>query len=397
MCGPVRNPAAPTVVIVGSSRGGTSLLFDLLASTGGFRALPGEHTPLYRTFGALPLDSPAADGDAVINADADEQGLADAMARHSQAIPEDPSRSWDVLRVAVLLERQWGVLGYPASRWRGVAERISRLPGGRGAERQVLQILESVPGVDIRYYDAQPEAHLSAAGVADGPPAPASPPIESPPFVVPLPAGRQAGDASPRPLLLKASVDAYRLRWLTSMLGDIRVIHLVRNPAASVNGLIGGWLSSGYFSYLLPEDDSLAMPGYTHRPWMRSWWNFDLPPGWRSLKNAALEDVCAAQWKLAHTAILTDLADTGLPHLRLRAEDLMNAETRAAVIGRVMGFCGVPNYRSPVPRVVMATVPPRAYRWHDCKALVEKSVYTDSVLDVAEQLGYGRSATSEWS
>lgn len=395
---PDARPPTTAIVIVGSSRGGTSFLFDLLCSTGAFRAMPGEHTPLYRTYGALPMLNPSDDGDALDTALADIAAFKRALRNHSAAA-EANTNNWDAQRIVVLLERQWGWLGHPSSLWEAVGRQISRLSPTTSIETDVVDILRSVPGVDVRYYDLGRSAnHLEAR--PSGPPAPCVPVIESPPFVMPLPVAAVPSlrGTHDKPLLMKASVDAYRLPWLTKVFDRVKVVHLTRNPAASVNGLIDGWLSHGYFSYLLPQSDGLHIGGYSGTGWANVWWNFDLPPDWRALKQLPLAEVCAAQWLAAHTSILSGLRETGVMALRVRAEELMMMTTDIrATVARVMSYCGVEEYGPVRPRVVMSTAPPGPYRWYQCREVVENAVTIAPMLDMAEQLGYKRTVDSGWS
>ena len=144
-----------------------------------------------------------------------------------------------------------------------------------------------------------------------------------------------------RPLLLKASMDAYRIPFLRRLFPDarLRLIHLTRNPAAAVNGMMDGWLHHGFFSHNLADRVVLDIEGYSGW-WVRSWWNFDLPPGWRRVVAQPLAGVCAAQWASAHTAIMAGLrADPEVA--RVRAEDVLDARRRCRTIMQVLEFCGV--------------------------------------------------------
>ena len=136
--------------------------------------------------------------------------------------------------------------------------------------------------------------------------------LEEPPFVVPTPRRLPTADELRRtPLLLKAPLDAYRLDVLRAVfpLARFTVVHLTRAPAASINGLYDGWLDRGFFSHRFP--DRLAIPDYSDTAdWARSWWNFDLPPGWQEYTTRPLAEVCALQWRSVHEHILHGLANS---------------------------------------------------------------------------------------
>lgn len=399
MASPVIPPVEPIVVIVGSSRGGTSLLFDLLRSTGAFRAITGEHTPLYKTYGVLPIE-PGHEGDAAVMRDANNTGFIEALWRHSQPLPRKRSREVDISRISVLLERQWGGLGHPAELWHRVAAKIANGSEPNVSESEILLNLSSVPGLDVRYYDTtvQTTSNRRMVPKPAGPPVPGCPAVESPPFVVPSPADglRYLQESATRPLLLKASVDAHRLAWMADQLGDIKVVHLVRNPAASVNGLMDGWLSHGFFSYLLQQPNQLSIEGYSATDWGRDWWKFDLPPDWQNHRSQRLPKVCAWQWASAHRSILASIDELGLSYCRVKAEDIMFGDSRTHTIREVMAFCGIEAHAPVEPRVVMSTALPAAHRWHARGAEISDAVLQPQILEVAERLGYGRSMRDAW-
>ena len=71
-------------------------------------------------------------------------------------------------------------------------------------------------------------------------------PIEEPPFVLPLPwTHATEAELASRPLIIKTPSNVYRLDWLRRLFPNarVRVLHLTRNAAASINGLYEGWHS----------------------------------------------------------------------------------------------------------------------------------------------------------
>jgi hypothetical protein len=245
--------------------------------------------------------------------------------------------------------------------------------------------------VDPRRYDIPREP---------GVPAPEGPPgdllVEMPPFVIPRP-WRLAteADVRSRPLVLATPRNGYRVAFLAGLFpaSRVRVVHLLRNPGASVNGLVDGWLHHGFFNCRMPRE--LAIRGYSDRgPWGRSWWNYDVPPGWEDVVDAALPQVCALQWRAAHEAALDAVDRLGLERHRLRYEDLVGApEARERAARGLAEWLGIPAEEL-VPLVVggldpvMATAPPRPGRWRAREAALADVLADPRTLAVAERLGY---------
>jgi hypothetical protein len=231
-----------------------------------------------------------------------------------------------------------------------------------------------------------------------GPPPALGRSLEAPPFLVPRPAKIPVEADAGRPLLLKASMDAYRIPFLRRLFPDarLRIIHLTRNPAAAINGLIDGWLHHGFFSHNLAGRAVLTIDGYAGW-WAGSWWNFDLPPGWRCLVRQPLASVCAAQWAAAHNAILAGLPGQDTQIARVRAEDVLNARRRRRTITQLLEFCAVRPAAPPRARVVLATDDPKPARWH-ARAVQLESVLADPVIrECSGRLGYGPLPTADWT
>jgi hypothetical protein len=171
----------------------------------------------------------------------------------------------------------------------------------------------------------------------------------------------------------------------------IRVIHLVRNPAATINGLLDGWAHHEFFSRHLP--DRLQIRGYTdvHPAWARSWWKFDLPPGWEEVAHASLAEVCAFQWSAAHRAILQSIEEGGYESLRIRFEDFVADDARRTRerVWEWLGRTSAPTSADlDLPRV-MSTRPPRPFRWKERAGVIEPLLETKSVRELTNALGYG--------
>ena len=257
------------------------------------------------------------------------------------------------------------------------------------------------PQVNPYFYDLD-DALLARQfpdlAVPSGPPSPVV--LEEPPFVPIAPWRLASSEEFARPLIIKTPSNAYRLPFLKGLFpkARFRILHLVRNPAAAINGLYDGWRYRGFHSHFLGE--ALDIRGYSDdRPQDAMWWKYDLPPGWQEWRDRPLEEVCAFQWRSAHQSILEFLGDQDC--LRIRFEDLVGpVAKRTDTFVRLCAWLGIP-FSSPLRRVVekglppvMATARPRQRRWFERREQIEPLCALPAVKDVAGALGYRDS--EEW-
>ncbi len=238
------------------------------------------------------------------------------------------------------------------------------------------------PEINPYYYDLdvasyEREKHLLGCKPFLGPPDPYYC-LEEPPFIVIRPRMSPTNnDIREKPLLLKASVDVYRMPLLRTLFpnAEFKIIHLIRNPAASINGLYDGWLDRGFYSYNLANyDHRLAIPGYSDRySWGQYWWNFDLPPKWEELANIPLEYVCGFQWLSSHKAIINNR--------RCETMDLI-----LRFIGIDMD-AGLQSIIQQLP-VVMPTKPPTINRWLARKEVLLPVLAQTPMKEMLHELGY---------
>jgi hypothetical protein len=386
------------VVIIASSRSGSSFLFDLLRRSGAFLSLPGEHTPLYRRY--RMLDGGSAAGDARFRL---------ALRRSvSTGLPAEPAEPAERARFIVrTLRTQWG-FALPGAE--EVALTALLTAAGSRPNRpdhlddfvDVLTALRAtgVP-IDPWYYDLDPAAIRRRF---PGLPRPAGPPerrtdLESTPLLVPRPERMPTGAELHRPLLLKATVDAYRIESLLRIFvgAELQFVQLTRNPAASINGLIDGWLSPAFFSCRLPGRP-LRIAGYTtEQVWTQSWWNFDLPPHWPELAGSPLEQVCRDQWVAAQAAMRRSLQANRLRPLRVRAEQLWDPGTAAGQLRRIFEYLRLRPLRVPTPRVVMATRHPSPSRWRHRQQWILPLLTAGEPAELARWSGYGLESADRWT
>lgn len=380
------------VVVVSSSRGGSTLFGEVLRRCDGLLHLRAEVNPLFVVAGL-------AGGDSAVLADELAAEVGNPAGDLGDLDDPDGDLVEDLaLTVAWRLTAQWPEVPVdPDEAVAWVRDAVTDPAARRDHVELHLRVLararDRFPAVDPWYYD------LPAAVVAErfpDAPAPAGPPgrrlVEMPPFVLVRPWRRADAEAlSTRPLVLTTPRNSFRLPFFRALFPSarLRVVHLTRNPAASVNGLVDGWLHHGFFNVAV--DVPLAIRGYSDAfpAWGRRWWNYDFPPGWRDLVAEDLPTVCAHQWASHHAAALDAIATGGLDHVRVRFEDVVGPR-RAEVLSSLGEWLGVGTGLAslPQPPPVMATAPPRPRRWEARSALLDPVLSAPFVVEMAERLGY---------
>lgn len=372
------------VVILGSSRSGSSLLFQMLAQTGAFWAPAGEETPLFRING-LGWVKDKKDSDALSSILPDESKSAlrrdlyielgghGNLARWARRLlwqwPDQDVRVTDLVKLA----RKYIEGKDPLSAWVDLVHRL---------------------GLEDSFYDL-PGFHSRRHSPVNVP----EYFFEEPPFVAPGVidcAFRE--NLKSRPLLLKTSTHAYRLPLLRTIFPKSRfhLLLLARNPAGSINGLMDGWLSNAFHSHNLQNVAELNIEGYTNSaPQGDRWWKFDLPPGWKGYVDRPLEQVCAFQWRAAYEHILSQVRIAAEPVLRVKHEELTAPETSASIFQKIFAFSGVkpahiPDLTKSLP--VMASVTPQPARWRRRESLILPLLEQEEIRGVAEQLEYDLSS-----
>ncbi len=378
------------VVILSSSRCGSSLFKDALSQHPRLASLDGELDPLLALSGNGFHQN--SDSDAL-------EWVANTAGLTSTIMDELSFPSTELLDTESLL-RKWKnrlLLQFPTHFLAaGVAHRLE------------LSLEEALSQIDR--HDRRSEAELQAMilatvyreepwriGYYDGHAGPAAGryfderlKIEEPPFVVPTLRRRRFGlaDIADSVLLFKSPSDAYRIGMYEQLFPNAKVtyIHLTRGFAQSVNGLMDGWLYPlGFFSHDLSKVGcQLAIRGYSDVvPFGGKWWKFDLPRNWRHFTRLSLENVCLNQWYCAQDAIL----QSNVSHLRVSFEHFM--ADPAAALGAVTDHLGLPPVSLPeVLPVRMATEAPRAKRWHKRADLILQLAQRAEVREMMSRLGY---------
>ncbi|OGU16170.1 MAG: hypothetical protein A2076_05915 [Geobacteraceae bacterium GWC2_53_11] len=419
------------VIINSSSRSGSSLLYSLLSKLPQVYALTGEAAPFYKLnsdhhrFDPYASDK-IADGllDEVVDyAGLSRDFLSDLFLAETETVTSriDAGRYIDDLQLRLSL--QWPDIVNDASMLRecvtGAFQEYAERNRTFAVEEFYLHLLERLasvwPQINPFYYDISTDRVALRFPYTE---LPAGPPdsrftVEEPPFILLPPRRRPSpNDLAGKILLLKSTVDCYRMNLVERLFpaADIRIIHLQRNPAATINGIYDGWLHRGFFSHnLQPHFDSgsdikeLRIKGYSELyPFGRDWWNFDLPEGWQAVADRELVDVCAFQWRSANTEILRYLEVNRRSSCAVHFEDIIRgAESRLSEFERLLDFMGVPPEQcaalplNALP-VVQSTLPPQLYRWKRREDMIGRVLDAPHIREMAEMLGYRSDSREGW-
>lgn len=423
----LRGPAVPefcaqvrhVILVASSSRGGSSMLAAILRASDSLIHLQGEFNPFLRmvglTYPASGTGSDELDSSHIHGLGSQLRGVFDtelALEAGCAADVIDDDERFGFL-VAWRTALQWPSLDldpvYVADKACRVllSLRKERLwaPGeSDGMAQFQCRLLRELRAdgllVSPRYYDLPAAMLRQEAAGGDEISLPGDALLEESPFILTRP-WRQAteADLATKPLVIKTPSNAYRLAFLRATFPNarIRMLHLTRNPAASINGLYDGWLHNGFYAHRM--DHPLEIDGYLDDTAHRFWWKFDLPPGWRQFTKAFLLDVCAFQWRASHQAVMDDAGAGHVECLRLRFEDLFtSSERRVRSLARLSDWLGIP-FAGPFEHSartgvgpVCATQPPAPLRWRRRAPMIYPAI-RGPVRECALRLGYGNEDT----
>jgi hypothetical protein len=403
----IREAVRDLVVIGSSSRGGSSIFAEVLRRHPGLLHFRAEINPFLVLAGRThPESGVGSDALGPEHAEGfDATDLARDCGIPLATLETDADRERFAVDLACRLTMQWPEDRFALDEVHATLDaalgRLEREFGWSPGDFPDASLFHAVflaelrrthPSVNPWYYDLDPA--LVRDLCPDAVPsdrAPSSVIIEEPPFVTIRPwRPATAAELATRPLVVKTPGNAYRMEFLAALFPNarIRLLHLTRNVAASVNGLYDGWRFDGFHAH--DAGAPLQLAGYPES----SWWKFDLPPGWEAWTRQPLEQVCAFQWRSAHTALLDwRAAHPDADVLQLRFEDVVGP-ARPAVFARVLAWLGVGDHPAfaevvggELP-VVMATGRPRQRRWFARAALFEQILADPRNRALMERLGY---------
>lgn len=401
------------IVIASSSRGGSSLLASVIRRSGRGLMFQGECEPFLRLAYLRFPDTESGSDALTEEVAADLAWLEVALARDLGVRTAEMSTG-GVQDVERRLALQWPTQSFESgdvARW--VQCSLEASPTGaadaRGFSIRLLrEARRDLPAINPYAYDLPQDLVAAEFPDAPFPPGhPASPLIEEPPFILMTPwRAATVSEMETSPLVLQGPSNVYRWGFWSSFFPNarVRMLHLTRNPAAAINGLMDGWLHHGFHSHELPVG-TLRIDGYSHLDGGDRWWKFDLPPGWRDFVSRPLSEVCAFQWISACQASLDYLERSGIgadprQYLAVRFEDLLgDPEVRRRTIDRVFTFIDPTNANMPIsveyPHV-MVTTAPELRRWKARISDLDPVLQQPAVKNLVQRLGYPRDP-AEWS
>lgn len=220
--------------------------------------------------------------------------------------------------------------------------------------------------------------------------------IEDPPYIVQPTARRfEREELATKTLVFKSPSDAYRPGFFERLFPNatVRYVHLTRGFAQTSNGLMDGWLKDpiGFISNNVGE---LNLDGYSFPDISDTYWCFDLFPGWQSFRSRSLFSVCLMQWMSATKAILEYYPDTP----RIAFEQFYT--DKKTFIEKLEALTGLDTSAFDWGELVMSTDKPADFRWRKREVLysnilshLSQDEYNE-LTELQKTLGYSMDSTT---
>ena len=163
----------------------------------------------------------------------------------------------------------------------------------------------------------------------------------------------------------KTAENCLRVPYLDELFPDARFVFIRRDAPGTVNSLIEAWRARPRFvKYRLPE----TLDGLGELSGNR--WSFALVPGWRELRDASLEEICARQYVACNEAALDAFEDIDparrveVTYERMFAEPLETARELYDRLGLEF-TSGIESYAASLDRNPSSTAltAPRPDKW----------------------------------
>ncbi len=408
-------------IIASASRAGSSLMFHLLRQLPNIYALTGETVPLLKVNSIESILSDAISEPFRFDKETLSNLAVDLVSDFAVWGDEPDLRKDKELQdkyihdLALRFALQWPDVDFNFSEFYYNAKTIlsqSLHTGPFDVEEFYLELLNWLgrrhPVINPYYYDLPIEKisrRFPWMRIPDGPPSDTI--IEEPPFILARPHRPiTREELVNKTLLIKDPVNSFRFQFWANTFpnAQIRIIHLVRNPASSINGLYDGWLHRGFFSFDIRQflPSALNIKGYSDRfAWGKWWWNFDRPPGWQNYAEANLWEVCAFQWASNNAAILDFLDGSKIEHCMIRFEEIVNTfETRSLAFSRIAEFLGVGGnvwkiMDHDLP-VIQRTNMPYPFRWKRREREILNVINSADLARLSDSLGYPVKNKERW-
>ena len=186
----------------------------------------------------------------------------------------------------------------------------------------------------------------------------------------------------------KTPENCLRIPYLEALFPDATFVFLRRRAADNVNSLIEGWRARPRFvKYRLPE----RLEGLG--PLSGNLWSFVLVPGWRELRSASLEEICARQYVACNAAVLEARTRDPSRWIDIAYEELVASpvETLTGVFERLgLGFTpAVEEFARSLGRrtAPTAVTPPKPDKWREQNP-TEIERILPLVAETERRLGY---------
>jgi hypothetical protein len=149
---------------------------------------------------------------------------------------------------------------------------------------------------------------------------------------------KRQSDAKPRAyrIIDKTPPNCFRVEYLAKLYPDAKFIYITRDGLDNTSSLMNAWRSKQKFQfryrkyleeYLKPLEGvqgSRSVKYFDIDGYQSDVWKFAMPPGWEAYRDKPLAEVCAFQWLKTHEYALNSLSK--LPServIRFKFEDLM--------------------------------------------------------------------------
>ncbi len=350
------------IVILGSSRSGSTLLHQILSSHPQINSLPGEEITYFRLMETYNINS-ANDDDRLMNVTIDYSRLGNEILRDAgKKVSTTPLTHFEILdRI---------ILQFPEI-----------------LNEQSLQEISAICQKSVSFYDAIQKLGLNLLNYENNllnehsDLAKDKIIIEEPPYI--FPQKRIFKKESRNILLLKSSSNAYHMDHITSLFPNamFHYILLKRKAEGVINGLYDGWNSSGFHSHQLSHICELNITDYPSK----MWWKFDLPPGWFNFINKPLVEVAGFQWSSAYKNILTFLENKKFSVFDY--EFFFNNSTLESKLNDFLTSIDLQpiNLPSTLP-LTMSTHRPEVNRWLEKKELINKITGSSEISALNQKL-----------
>lgn len=348
------------IVLLGSSRSGSSLLYQILSQHPVINSLPGEDITYFRLHDYQKVDHFSQD-DRLHNIVIDYPELARTILTDAGTIElkQSPNTFEKVNRFIL----QWPMHAHNPDYLFSVFDSTKNYEEGINKIGVNLNLYENYLLNKTIEFDIERSF------------------IEEPPFL--FPKSRSFKNKKRNILILKSSSNSYRMDHIKNLFpkANYHYFLIKRKPEGAINGLMDGWNSSGFHSHFLGHLTELNIDLYPSK----NWWKFDLPPNWQKFTNSTLPEVCAFQWSSAYQFILKFLANKNFATIEY--EDFFTPDIAFLKINHFLNSINL----SPLPvetffPEIMTTNKPSLDRWREKEDLIMPVVEQSYVKDIYHEL-----------